>query len=144
MRKRAITASVNTCPTANMNPAVAHDLALALGHHLHDVGVTGRDVAAERDPEEQAYDRKRHDARHESLRQREHDEENHGCEEHQAAAELVGQPTAEKGANDRSALRPGGGEPKQQRAGMVLVADEDEDEGDPVEVPGLDKDGRSE
>ena len=57
------------------------------------------------------------DARHESLREREHDEENHGRQEHETSAELVGQPTAEKGANDRSALRPGRGEPEQERAG---------------------------
>ena len=35
---------------------------------------------------------------------------------------------------------PAAAKPEQQRIGMKLVADEDEDEGDPVEVPGLHQD----
>ena len=72
--------------------------------------------------------------------ERQHDEHHHGREEHEAPADLVGQPAAEERADHRSALRSRAGQPEQQRVGMVLVLDEDEDEGDAVQVPGLDQD----
>ena len=56
-------------------PAVAHHLAFALGHRFHDVGVAGRDVAAERNAEEEADDGEHCDARDERLAQRQHDEQ---------------------------------------------------------------------
>jgi hypothetical protein len=121
-------------------PAVAHHLAFAFGHRVHDVGVASRDVAAERNAEEETDDGEHCDARDERLAHRQDDEENHGCEEHETPTDPVGQPAADEGADHRPTLRPGAHEAEQQRVRMILVADEDEDEGDAVEVPGLDQD----
>lgn len=121
-------------------PAVAHDLALALGHGFHDVGVAGRDVGAERDAEQEADHDEPGDVRHEGLRQRQHDEHHHRHQEHHAAPDLVGQPPAEQRADQGAALRAGRRKAQHQRIGIVLLLDEDQHEGDRIEVPGLDQD----
>ncbi|MFK4533161.1 hypothetical protein ABIA00_001344 [Bradyrhizobium ottawaense] len=121
-------------------PAVAHDLALALGHGFHDVGVAGRDVRAERDAKQEADHDEPGDVRHEGLRQRQHDEHHHRHQEHDAAADLVGQPAAQQRADQGPALRARRGKAQHQRRGIVLLLDEDQHEGDRIEVPGFDQD----
>ncbi len=121
-------------------PAVAHDLALPLGHRFHDVGVAVGDIAAERHAEQEPHDDEPAHAGHESLEQRQGDEQHHRGQEHDAAADLVRQPPAEQRPDQGSALRAGRREAEQQRVGMVLVLDEDQHEGDRIEVPGFDQD----
>jgi hypothetical protein len=121
-------------------PAVAHYLALAFGHRIHDVGVAGRDIAAERHAKEETQHRKGRDAGHEGLRQRQHDEHDHRRQEHEPAADPVGQPSAKQRPNHCPALRSRGRQAEQKRIGMILVADENEDERDAVQVPRLDQD----
>ncbi len=121
-------------------PAIAHHLALTLGHGFHDVGVAGRDIRAEGNAEQEADHDEPADAGHEGLRQRQHDEHHHRHQEHHAAADLVGQPAAEQRADQRAALRAGRGKAEHQRIGIVLLLDEDQHEGDRIEIPGLDQD----
>ncbi len=121
-------------------PAVAHHLALALGHRLHDVGVAGRDIASERHAQQEANDDEHADTGDERLRQRQDDEQDHRHQEHDAPADLVGQPSADQGANQRTALGAGGRQTQQQRIRLILFADENQDEGDGIKVPGFDQD----
>ncbi len=121
-------------------PAVAHDLALALGHRLHDVGVAGRDIASERYAQQEANDDEPTDARHDGLYQRQDDEQHHRHQKHDAPADLVGQPAADQGANERAALGAGRRETQQQRIRLILFADEYQDEGNGIKVPGFDED----
>jgi hypothetical protein len=121
-------------------PAIAHHLELPLGHRFHDVSVAGRDVAAERHTEQEADDDQPGHVRNERLRQRKHDEQDHGRQEHHAAADLVGEPAADQCADHCAALRAGRGKAEHQRIGIVLLADEHEHEGDRIEIPGFDQD----
>ncbi len=123
-------------------PAVAHDLALALGHRLHDVGVAVGDVASERHAEKEADHHQQPNRRHEGLREGEHDEQDHGGQEHDPAADPIRQPAAEQGADQCATLGARSGQAQQQRVRVILVTDEHQHEGDRIQVPGFHQDGR--
>ena len=81
------------------------------------------------------------DAGHERLDDGEDDEHDHRRQEHHAAADLVGEPAADQRADQRASLRSRRGQAQQQRIGIILLANEDQDEGYGIEVPGFDQDG---
>jgi hypothetical protein len=85
-------------------PAVAHHLALAARHGLHDVGVSAGDVASQGNAEDKPHDDQPHHVRHEGLRQREDHEHAHGREEDDTPTELVGEPAADDCADEGTAL----------------------------------------
>jgi hypothetical protein len=123
-------------------PAVAHHLPLALGHRLHDVRVAGGDVAAQREPQQEPDDHQLPHARREGLGQREDHEEHHRGDEDLPPPEPVGEPAAEHGAEERPQLYGGRGEAEHRRAGVEVLLDEEQEEGDRVQIPCLDEDRR--
>ena len=122
-------------------PAIAHHFAFALRHQLHDVGVAVGDVAAERDAEKKPDHDEPADAGHECLDDGEDDEHDHRRQKHHSATDLVGKPAADQRADQRASLRSRRGQAQQQRIGIILLANEDQDEGYGIEVPGFDQDG---
>ena len=112
-----------------------------LRHRLHDVGVAVGDVAAERDAEDEAHHHQPADVRHERLRQREDDEHDHGGRGTSRAARSCRR--ASRRAARRSSRRPACPPPPAPAAaasGWKMLVDEDQHEGDRVEVPRLDQD----
>ena len=122
-------------------PAIAHHLALAGGHEFHDVGEAVRDVAAERDAEHEADQDEHQHRRRERLQQGEHHEHDHRGQEDRAPSDAVGKPAADERADDGAALRRGAGEAEHERGRVEDLTQEDEHEGDRVEVPRLDQHG---
>ena len=121
-------------------PAIAHHLALTLGHRIHDVGVAVGNVRAERHAEDEAHNDQHFNALHEGLCEGDNDEHDHRGQEHHATTDFVGQPATGNCTKQRATLGRGCGEAEQQRIGVVLGLDEHQHEGDGVQIPGFHQD----
>ena len=102
-------------------PAVSHHFALALRHHLHDVGKAVSHVRAHRDPGEAANNRQPVHIGRQALKNGEDREQDHRPEENFTPSELIGQPAAEQRADHRAKLGAGGGKTKQPAAGLINI-----------------------
>lgn len=121
-------------------PAGAHDLALALRHRLHDVGVAVRDVAAERNTDQRAHDDEPRDVRNEGLGERQDDEEHHRENEDAFTAEAVGNVSADQRTDECTTLHARGNEAEFGGVRGEVGLDEDHHERDRVKIPRLNED----